>query len=414
VVVDQAFERNFYKLAGFRVLGRRAVRIDILERLADLIRPALAWKPGQGQRPDGAFDGNGFTVTPPMMSILGATADDIEEILKGLGYRADAKPAADVRTRLAEIDEAVRRAAEAAAQAAAEAALRAAAEQAAALQAEAAAGEEAALVDDHAEASRAVLPHAVEAETEHHHHSDEPVTQHADLASEPEAVAAATLQAEAADGEDAALHHDEAEEEEASQTADVAASGEDAGRIEAETPDAEHADGSASASEAATGDTAASTVAASADAQPAQAAASADEPKPIIIWRPGRFDHRPRQRHDARGRSREGGRPGEGERGDRHRRHGDGKREEGGRQQPGEGERTPGRERFEKRFGKPRREGERREGREAHGEQRKKGGNGGERVKSWSTEKPREERAPRFDPNSPFAKLAALRDQLKK
>ena len=40
------FERSFYKLAGFRMLGRRAVRIDILERLADLIRPALAWKPG--------------------------------------------------------------------------------------------------------------------------------------------------------------------------------------------------------------------------------------------------------------------------------------------------------------------------------------------------------------------------------
>ncbi len=48
VVVDPTFERAFYKLAGFRMLGRRAVRIDILERLADLIRPALAWKPGTG------------------------------------------------------------------------------------------------------------------------------------------------------------------------------------------------------------------------------------------------------------------------------------------------------------------------------------------------------------------------------
>src|SRR5262245_50872228 len=82
LVVDPAFDRAFYKLAGFRVLGRRAVRIDILERLADLIRPTLAWKPGQGQRPDGAVDGSSFTVTPPMMSILGATADDMEEVLK--------------------------------------------------------------------------------------------------------------------------------------------------------------------------------------------------------------------------------------------------------------------------------------------------------------------------------------------
>ena len=38
-----------------------------------------------------------FMVTPPMMSILGANADDMEEILKGLGYRAEPKPAADVK-----------------------------------------------------------------------------------------------------------------------------------------------------------------------------------------------------------------------------------------------------------------------------------------------------------------------------
>ena len=36
VVVNQSFDRAFYKLAGFRILGRRAVRVDILERLADL------------------------------------------------------------------------------------------------------------------------------------------------------------------------------------------------------------------------------------------------------------------------------------------------------------------------------------------------------------------------------------------
>ena len=46
VVVDPEFEPEFYRLAGFRILGRRAVRVDILERLADLIRPALGWKPG--------------------------------------------------------------------------------------------------------------------------------------------------------------------------------------------------------------------------------------------------------------------------------------------------------------------------------------------------------------------------------
>ena len=35
-------------------------------------------------------------------------------------------------------------------------------------------------------------------------------------------------------------------------------------------------------------------------------------------------------------------------------------------------------------------------------------------AKSWTTQKPREDRPVRVDPDSPFAKLAALRDQLKK
>jgi ATP-dependent RNA helicase SUPV3L1/SUV3 len=89
VVTDPSFERTFYKLAGFRFLGKRAVRIDILERLADLIRPLLQWKPGTQPRPEGAYDGRRFTTTTAMLSILGATLDDMEEILKGLGYRAD-------------------------------------------------------------------------------------------------------------------------------------------------------------------------------------------------------------------------------------------------------------------------------------------------------------------------------------
>jgi ATP-dependent RNA helicase SUPV3L1/SUV3 len=101
IVTDQTFERNFYRLAGFRFLGKRAVRIDILERLADLIRPLLQWKPGAPNRPDGAYDGRHFLATPAMLSILGATADDMEEILKGLGYRADSVTADQAAAHLA-------------------------------------------------------------------------------------------------------------------------------------------------------------------------------------------------------------------------------------------------------------------------------------------------------------------------
>ncbi len=101
VVTDPGFERTFYKLAGFRFLGKRAVRIDILERLADIIRPLLQWKPGTTPRPEGAYDGRRFTSTPAMLSILGATPDDMEEILKGLGYRADAVSAEEAAAYLA-------------------------------------------------------------------------------------------------------------------------------------------------------------------------------------------------------------------------------------------------------------------------------------------------------------------------
>ncbi|WP_281977257.1 helicase-related protein [Pseudorhizobium flavum] len=104
VVADPGFERTFYKLAGFRFLGKRAVRVDILERLADLIRPLLQWKPGSSPRPEGAYDGRRFMTTTSMLSILGATPDDMEEILKGLGYRADTVTAEEAASFLAAQD----------------------------------------------------------------------------------------------------------------------------------------------------------------------------------------------------------------------------------------------------------------------------------------------------------------------
>ena len=104
VVTDPTYERMFYKLAGFRFLGKRAVRIDILERLADIIRPLLQWKPGQAARPEGAYDGRRFTATTAMLSILGATPDDMEEILKGLGYRADSVTAEEAQAHLGQQD----------------------------------------------------------------------------------------------------------------------------------------------------------------------------------------------------------------------------------------------------------------------------------------------------------------------
>ncbi|MEZ5792178.1 MAG: helicase-related protein [Nitratireductor sp.] len=99
--VNPEISHDVYKLCGFRVLGEKAVRIDILERLADFIRPALSWKPqSDAVAPDGAVDGRSFVVTPAMLSILGATHQDMELVLKGLGYRGEVLPEADVLARL--------------------------------------------------------------------------------------------------------------------------------------------------------------------------------------------------------------------------------------------------------------------------------------------------------------------------
>jgi ATP-dependent RNA helicase SUPV3L1/SUV3 len=92
--VDPSFDPEIYRRFGFRPYGRRAVRIDILERLADIIRPALAWRSGaSAEAPPGAVPGgNGFTVTPAMTSLLGASGEDMAVILGGLGYRMERRP----------------------------------------------------------------------------------------------------------------------------------------------------------------------------------------------------------------------------------------------------------------------------------------------------------------------------------
>ncbi|MFA9441999.1 MAG: helicase-related protein, partial [Hyphomicrobium sp.] len=41
---DQATPEPFYRACGYHVCGSRAVRLDMLERLADLIRPLLSWR----------------------------------------------------------------------------------------------------------------------------------------------------------------------------------------------------------------------------------------------------------------------------------------------------------------------------------------------------------------------------------
>jgi ATP-dependent RNA helicase SUPV3L1/SUV3 len=318
VVTDPGYERTFYKLAGFRFLGKRAVRIDILERLADLIRPLLQWKPGQASRPEGAYDGRRFTTTTAMLSILGATLEDMEEILKGLGYRADSVKAEEATAFLAQQDAA-------------------------------------------AVAATPVADAAAE-KTDH-------------------------------DDADAATEEPTKEAEAASQEAPVAA------------------------------DAAVVAVVAEAGAT-AEAAAEPAEPKPVLLWRlGGRNDHQ--QRQGGRGHGDRRGQQGEG-RGQH------GNRRGGGEQQAaGEGNREGGRDRRDGRDnrearggdkgprgnregGRPQHQGNRGErgDRQDRGDRNDRNNRGASQPLRFEAKPPRKEKP--IDPDSPFAKLAALKEQMKK
>ena len=61
-------------LAGYHAAGTRAIRIDMLERLADMLR---------------GCDGKaGFEATPDMLSITGLTLEQFAELMQGLGFEA--------------------------------------------------------------------------------------------------------------------------------------------------------------------------------------------------------------------------------------------------------------------------------------------------------------------------------------
>ncbi|PJI92421.1 ATP-dependent RNA helicase SUPV3L1/SUV3 [Yoonia maricola] len=66
---------GYYAMAGYRAAGERAIRIDMLERLADMLRD-------QDSR-------GGFEANPDMLSITGMTLEQFADLMGGLGYKAE-------------------------------------------------------------------------------------------------------------------------------------------------------------------------------------------------------------------------------------------------------------------------------------------------------------------------------------
>jgi ATP-dependent RNA helicase SUPV3L1/SUV3 len=64
-----------YTLSGYHPAGTRAIRIDMLERLADILRT----KDSRA----------GFEATPDMLSITGMTLDQFADLMAGLGYKGE-------------------------------------------------------------------------------------------------------------------------------------------------------------------------------------------------------------------------------------------------------------------------------------------------------------------------------------
>lgn len=377
IAVDTEINKDLYRLVGFRALSARAVRVDILERLADIIRPALAWRPGTATpEPAGHFPGGGFTATVAMTSLVGCSGEDFASILKGLGYRMDKRPAPPPKPVEAAVP-------------AVPADTEAVAEAAETASADTTEPADAGVVVDTVE--EAVAADALSAEpaaaAESEISAGEPETQ----AAEPRPEAPVAAEPVAPDFEAPALSEPLAGD----------------GQASAETPVA--------VDDAVPAEPAETTV---------EAAAAAVEPAMIEVWRPGgRMDGERPQRRDFRKGGERGGN--QGQRRDHRPRHG----------QPREGQ-PAGENRAD---GGPREggsEGERREGgrpprrdfskfKDFRGkDSRGKGGDGERRDRPQRDDRadfrgprpqdrgPRKEREP--DPNSPFAKLAALKDAMTK
>ena len=91
VEADPRVPEPYWHAAGFQIAGTRAIRIDMLERLSDLIRARVSWRPAEGGEPapSGATGDGGFRVAPELMSVVGCSGEDFASILKALGFRRE-------------------------------------------------------------------------------------------------------------------------------------------------------------------------------------------------------------------------------------------------------------------------------------------------------------------------------------
>ncbi len=70
----------YWDVCGYRVCGGRAVRCDMIEKLADVVRPLTK---RTDENPKGEF-----SVTPEMMSFIGRSGPEFAAVLQAMGYQS--------------------------------------------------------------------------------------------------------------------------------------------------------------------------------------------------------------------------------------------------------------------------------------------------------------------------------------
>ena len=108
VEADAKIPEPYWHAAGFQVAGARAIRIDMLERLSDLIRARVSWRQVEGgaAAPSGATGDGGFRAAPELMSVVGCSGEDFASILKALGFRRERRKLAEAEAPAVEATEA--------------------------------------------------------------------------------------------------------------------------------------------------------------------------------------------------------------------------------------------------------------------------------------------------------------------
>ena len=84
VPTDEIKPAGYHLKSGYRAAGQRALRVDMAERLADMLRT-------QDTR-------GGFEATADMLSITGMTLEQFADLMQGLGYRAEKAERIKVKT----------------------------------------------------------------------------------------------------------------------------------------------------------------------------------------------------------------------------------------------------------------------------------------------------------------------------